>query len=206
VADDAAWRAEVVTAHPVVGRIATLRTAKPAVGPLSQSTTAWVEGAAGEELLGRHLAVLPQTVVVLHDRRVPGTKANIDHIAITPTGVFVVDAKNYAGRVEVRDVGSWFRPDERLYVHGRDRTGLLDGIDRQIETLRAVIGEEVPVHGVLCFVGESWPRLFRRPLTVRNIGVVWPSKLVEQLVAPGPLLPEEVAELASRVALHLPAA
>jgi len=37
----------------------------------------------------------------LHDRRIPPTRANIDHIVIAPTGVYVIDAKNYAGRAQL---------------------------------------------------------------------------------------------------------
>lgn len=56
-------------------------------------------------------------VIALHDRRVPGTKGNIDHLAVGPGGVYIVDAKRYEGKVERRDVGSFFRPDARLYVN-----------------------------------------------------------------------------------------
>lgn len=49
-------------------------------GAVPQATAAWAIGARGEELLGEALAAVPN-LVVLHDRRVPGTKGNIDHIA-----------------------------------------------------------------------------------------------------------------------------
>jgi len=39
----------------------------------------------------------------LHDRRVPGTKANIDHVAVGAGAVWVIDAKRYQGLVEHRD-------------------------------------------------------------------------------------------------------
>jgi hypothetical protein len=55
-----------------------------------QSTTAWDTGAVGEERLGRRLNELSSdTMRVLHDRRIPGTRANIDHIAVTATGIYV---------------------------------------------------------------------------------------------------------------------
>ena len=44
-------------------------------------------------------------VWTLHDRRVPGTRGNIDHIVVGPAGVFVIDAKNYQGKIEVRNRG-----------------------------------------------------------------------------------------------------
>ncbi|MEW5990840.1 MAG: nuclease-related domain-containing protein [Chloroflexota bacterium] len=43
-----------------------------------------------------------------HDRRVPGTRGNIDHIIVAPASVFVVDARAYVGLIEVRNYG-WCR-------------------------------------------------------------------------------------------------
>jgi Nuclease-related domain len=79
---------------------------------------------------------------VLRDRLVPRSGANIDHIAIGPSGVFVIDA--YAGQIEVRDVGGLFRTDEQLYVNKRDRTNLADGVLGQVEVVRAASGDALP--------------------------------------------------------------
>ena len=206
VAEDAAWRNQIVESRPLLGRVATLITPKPVVGPPSQRARAWAEGAAGEELLGRHLATLPDTVRVLHDRRIPGSKANIDHIAVTPSGVFVIDAKNYDGRVEVRDVGPWHRVDDRLLVDGRNRTRLVDGVERQVVTVSAAAPDPIHVQGVLCFVGENWPQMFRRPLKVRAVHVVWPSWLVEHLQRPGALPPDQIRQVAEVLAVAFPPA
>jgi hypothetical protein len=40
--------------------------------------------------------------VVLHDLSMPGTTANIDHLVIQQSAVFVIDAKNYKGIVNIR--------------------------------------------------------------------------------------------------------
>lgn len=45
-----------------------------------------------------------------HDRRIPPTRANIDHIVIAPTGVYVIDAKNYTGRAQLSIKGGIFCP------------------------------------------------------------------------------------------------
>ncbi|HZU72990.1 MAG TPA: nuclease-related domain-containing protein, partial [Acidimicrobiales bacterium] len=106
VAADDAWRSRVKADHPLLGRLATAVTPKPAVGPESQATRAWAEGAAGERRVAEVLASC-SGVIALHDRRIPGTRSNIDHLAVTPTGVFVIDAKRYDGAVEIRDRGGW---------------------------------------------------------------------------------------------------
>jgi hypothetical protein len=72
-------------------------------------------------------------VVLMHDRRVPGRRwANIDHIAIGPTGVTVIDTKSSRGRVQLATAGIINRR-EQLLVNGRERTSQLDSLQRQIE-------------------------------------------------------------------------
>ena len=66
--------------------------------------------------------------VLLHDCKVPKTRGNIDHIAVGPNGIWVIDAKHYKGAVARRDVGGFFREDLRLYVGGRDQTKLVTGV------------------------------------------------------------------------------
>jgi hypothetical protein len=39
--------------------------------------------------------------IAVHDLRVPGSRANIDHVMLGPPGVLVVDSKNWSGTVEV---------------------------------------------------------------------------------------------------------
>ncbi len=70
-------------AHPKLGRLIHSLTDDP------QPTRAWDVGAKGEERLGERLNQLAtDTLRVLHDRRISGSRANIDHLAVTPTGVY----------------------------------------------------------------------------------------------------------------------
>ncbi|HET7182919.1 MAG TPA: nuclease-related domain-containing protein [Candidatus Limnocylindrales bacterium] len=96
----------------------------------------WGKGAVGEEALGAKLSALAEERrVILHDRRIPGSKANIDHLAVTPGGVYVIDAKHYSGRLQQRDLGRWFKTDLRLYVGRRDCTKLLHGSEDQAQVV-----------------------------------------------------------------------
>jgi hypothetical protein len=74
-----------------------------------QPTKAWDVGSWGERALGRYLETLHngESIVVLHDRRIPGTRANIDHLAVTASGIHAIDAKNYTGKVQRVDKGAW---------------------------------------------------------------------------------------------------
>jgi Nuclease-related domain len=72
---------------------------------LRQWRANWEAGAEGERALGAALENLATAGWrVLHDVRWPGRpRANIDHIAVGPGGVVVLDAKNWSGAVTVRD-------------------------------------------------------------------------------------------------------
>lgn len=182
-----------------IGRIAQRLTDDP------QSTKSWSQGAAGEERVAQVLATrLGDRAVVLHDRRVPGTRGNIDHIAVASSGVWVIDAKRYRGKVECREVGGWFRTDLRLYVKGRDRTKLVDGMQWQRDAVvRALGGADVPVRCVLAVVGADWD-LLQRPFTIDDVLVAWPKKLPKLIAALGRLDAAEVDRVAGLLAAALP--
>jgi len=188
-----ARQGRVQDAHPKIGRFLL------AVFDDPQSTRAWSSGAVGEQRLGETLAAIAgPSLRVLHDRRIPRTAANIDHLVVCPTGVFVIDSKHYRnGGPELRVEGGLLRPrTELLYVAGRDRTGLVEGMHKQVGLVRSVLADvpDVPVRGVLCFVRAEWP-LIGGSFTVRDVAVLWPKKLKVLLTEPGPLKTEQIADL-----------
>jgi nuclease-like protein len=199
VAEDAKWREGIKEQRPVLGRLASVLTPKPQITPESQSTKAWKIGAEGERRVAEVLEGAAG-IDVLHDRLVPGGRANIDHIVIGPSGVFVIDAKKYTGQVEARDVGGLFRTDERLYVNNRDRTKLVEGVLWQIDVVRAALGEDfadVEVRGVLCFVGCEWGWIMRTK-RVRSVTALWPTALPDHVSIAGPLS-DRVTEIADHL-------
>ena len=145
-----------------------------------------------------------ETVRLLHDRRMPRSKANIDHLAVTPTGVYVIDAKKYRGRPHLKIDGGLFRPRvKRLMVGSRDCTKLVDGVLKQVDVVRGLLEPGVPVHGVLCFVEADWP-LLGGNFTTRDVHALWPKKLYPNLQAEGPLTAETIAEIHRTLARALP--
>ena len=164
----------VLQSHPRLARLL------PALIREPQSTAAWARGADGEQRVAASLDRLTTCgAVVLHDRHVPGSRANIDHVVVAPSGVWVVDAKRYRGKVECRDRP--FGGDPRLSVDGRDRSKLVAGMTRQVAAVRrAVDCADVPIHPVLCFTGSEWS-LLAKPFTVDGVLVTWPRALARTI-------------------------
>lgn len=171
-----------------------------------QSTRAWAIGAAGEEKLARELASVPG-LRLLNDRRVRGTKANIDHIIIAPAGVFVVDAKNHKGAVELRNRGWFLRPDYRLTVGGRDCSAMAEKMGWQVEAVAAAIADadpRPPITPVLCFLEADWP-VFGAPNEFRGVRLESHRSLKRLLVATTLLDEVQIPELAAVLSVALPA-
>lgn len=168
------------------------------------STRVWAQGAAGERAVAAKLAELEGThVVALHDRKMRradgrSTRANIDHLAVTATGVWVVDAKTHKGALEVRRSGGLFSPRvERLFINGRDKTILLDGLANQVEAVRLsllAVDADLPVHGALCFVGTELPWFGE---SIGGVPLVGRRGLAKLLKKDGPLTAEDRTAIGS---------
>jgi hypothetical protein len=170
-----------------------------------RTTDAWAMGAGGERRVADVLsAALAGRGQVLNDRAVPGGPRNIDHIAVAPSGVWVVDAKVRSGRVRRRDVGPWWRRDRRLFVGSRDESGMAQGVAQQAQLVRSVLADPaIPVAAVLCFVGAEWGS-FARPFRHDGVLVVWPRRLGRIVTQPGSLEAADVERIARRLAAALP--
>lgn len=172
-----------------------------------QSTEAWERGAEGERALANALASVGE-VRVLNDRRVPGSRANIDHIVIASAGVFVVDAKDHGGQVHIVDRGGLFRSDPRLYVGPRDCSRLADNMTWQVDAVEAFLKSvdlaETPVTPALCFVRADWP-FVSRPESFRGVRIE-DRRSIKRLVTSGSVLTAEARDhVAAQLARAFPA-
>ncbi len=173
-----------------------------------QSTRAWATGARGEEKLAKALEGIAG-LRVLHDRRVPGTRGNIDHIVIGPAGIFVVDTKNYQGKIEIRNRGWFLRPDYRLYVGRRDCSGRAAGLGWQVEAVTAALSAAgidplPPVTPVLCFVDGDWP-LFSPPDSYAGVRLEGTKSVRKAVSSPETMDAVAIARLTSVLSVALPA-
>ena len=151
-----------------------------------QQKQAWQAGQVGEERIAALLSQLPVGWRVIHDRRKsPSSPANIDHIAIGPTGVHVVDAKNWTGSLTVVGeqirCGSWPRNQEvQSVIELRDLVAS--------ELSRA--GWPAPVYGVIALANEE---NVSQPLVHRGVAVMPPNYLLPGMTGVSEVLtPEQV--------------
>ncbi|MGO9458336.1 MAG: nuclease-related domain-containing protein [Acidimicrobiales bacterium] len=148
-------------------------------------------------------------MITLHDRRVPRSSANIDHIAVSPSGIYVIDAKyRETGRVERRTSGSIFRPGPpQLWVGKRNCTPLVGKMAGQLSVVMDALegcaaAVNVPVRPMLAFVNAEWG-LFASAIDIAGVLVVWPKEMAKIVVRPGPTTPDAVAAIAHHLASRL---
>jgi hypothetical protein len=178
---------------------------------LRQEERNWLTGAEGEQNLADSLARRCPQVPMLHDRRAPMSRADIDHIAIAPSGVYVIDCKRYKGKIEVA-TPLFGKP--KLKINGRDRTKLIDGLDKQVAHVNAAladIAEDVSVHGCLCFVAPEGfladaglPVL--RTLKINGYPLYYPKRLAKRLNQEGPITADQAQRLQTDLDRRLPSA
>jgi hypothetical protein len=155
------WRAPLVAAAGLVVQILATQTDLPHGGlvglavvvlagwrlrfrPSEQART-WQRGAAGERRTAHLLDRLTRDgFVIFHDLAVPDSPANVDHLAIGPTGVFVIDSKQWTGSVRQSADGlAW-------YNHYRlDRT--LETVRWEADTISRILGTRAAA--LLCVHG-----------------------------------------------------
>jgi hypothetical protein len=140
----------------------------------SPDAVAWRRGAAGERRTARLLGSLERHGwAVLHDLAVPGSRANLDHLAIGPGGVFVIDSKQYRGRLELDPTGRLWHgrfplaPSLRAVSTEADQAALvLTDPDVVVVPVMAIHGAQVPwgkvvTNGVPVIPARRLPRMLR---------------------------------------------
>jgi hypothetical protein len=163
----------------------------------SPDAVAWRRGAAGERRTARLLGPLErQGWAVLHDLAVPGSRANLDHLVIGPGGVFVIDSKQYRGRLQLDPSGQLWHGRYPLAPTLRAVSFEADQAAQVLPDPGVVVLPVVAVHGAQVPWGK---------VVVQGVPVIAARRLPSMLRALPPLLgPERITAVAdqARVRFH----
>ncbi|HEX3426264.1 MAG TPA: nuclease-related domain-containing protein [Acidimicrobiales bacterium] len=151
----------------------------------------WDRGATGEAATAALLHRLPKGFVVLHDRRQPGSRGNIDHLVVGPSGVWVVDSKARRARLRVR----------RRQVWAGGYPIDVEPVRRQAAAVEAALG--VAVRAVVAVHGHG---LRRRGKKIQAVLVLPAGRLVRVLRRRGRRRRTAVGSLAATAERRFPPA
>jgi Nuclease-related domain len=165
----------------------------------SPDAVAWRRGAAGERRTARLLDPLErQGWAVLHDLAVPGSRANLDHLVIGPGGVFVVDSKQYRGRLQLDPSGRLWHGRHPLAPTLRAVSFEADQAAQVLPDPGVVVLPVVAVHGAQVPWGK---------VVVEGVPVLAARRLPSMLRSlPAVLGPERVAAVADQARIRFRAA
>ncbi len=152
---------------------------------VSAEASAWRKGARGERRTARRLRRLVRRgYVAFHDLAMPGSRANIDHLLIGPTGVFVIDSKQYTGRIRQT-------PDGHVWHNYYPMDEQLQTVRAEAQAVETIL--DTPVIPLLCVHGASvqWGGL-----AAQGVAIVPAGQLGGALGADVVLSAEQVAVLA----------
>lgn len=166
----------------------------------------WVKGAAGEYLMDLSLHKhVNEGAVILTDRSVPGTKSNIDHIVVAPSGVWIIDSKNWRGKIEYKPT-SKFGGETRLFVNNKDRTSEVEAIFNLVIPVAQIIEDRsVPINPALVFIEGDWSStstariLASKPYQHLRVWISWPKAIWKKINEPGPLDADAIERIGARL-------
>ncbi|MDA0989435.1 MAG: nuclease-related domain-containing protein [Verrucomicrobia bacterium] len=158
----------------------------------------FIKGARGEARVARILSFLPSSYTVFHGLSIPTQGearmgGDIDHVVVGPAGIFLVETKQWRGRIELQN--------DRLMVDGfePDRPPL-EQVTKSSNALRAGLrtacGKPFDVLPVICFVGGA--------IAGGRLGhagvVICSDTHLEQVLLEGRELPLSVEDQAAAIA------
>lgn len=158
-----------------------------------------IKGMYGEfkvsQLLKKHLQ--PPTYQVLNDVTIPSVNGTtqVDHVVVSPYGIFVLETKNYSGWV----FGS--ARDAQWTQTARGRKSRFQNPIRQnyahVKALEAVTGQDEAVfHSIVVFVGDA---IFK---TMIPDGVCFTADLIDRIKLKGKRLLSESEVIAATQAIR----
>lgn len=165
----------------------------------SREAARWHAGAAGERRTAERLRLLEREGwTVLHDRALPGSRANVDHLAISPHGrVYLPDTKRWSARRALAVNNG------RLFHGTQDVTRRLSGLLHEAQAVAHLLG--VPVQPLAVMDGPPLPAA---GLSLNGLPVIPADQLctrLRSLNATDRTAPHPQAELAAAAERLLPA-
>lgn len=162
---------------------------------LEAEAGAWSAGAEGERRVAASLGRLGHGWYVHHDRLLrPGRgQTNLDHVVVGPSGVYLVDTKNWAGGTSVHENNLW-QHTSKSSPKGRE----LDNVSRFAAEMERGLG--LPVVPVIALAGSQASSFGRQ--RVRGVEIIPSDELVAWLLAQPATSDAVGTELLSRRVAH----
>lgn len=119
----------------------------------------FIKGLEGENFVLKQLNTLPVDYYVFHDVTLPDGRGNIDHIVVGPTGLFVIETKNYSGKYKING-NQWYYYKDNKYIKINKNPGaqlIRNTLDLKsfLET-KGINKSEIYANGIVAFIQNKY--------------------------------------------------
>jgi hypothetical protein len=135
----------------------------------------WSKGAKGEKIVAKKLKKLPKKYTAIRDVKIPNMGGDIDHVVVGPTGIYVIETKNYKPT---------YIPDEDCWYHTSGRVSQLNPakqvklqVSKLNKFLEPKLGKKlnkVTIFPVICPINHNL--IFKNK--IKSYEIVYPEDLV----------------------------
>jgi hypothetical protein len=128
----------------------------------------WMKGDKGEKLVSSYLEDLPSGYFTFNDVNIPGGKGNFDHIVIGPTGIFLIETKNYSGFFKIYGNDWYSRSSSQKMKRNPGNQVKLNALDLS-KFLNKKLNRKIWVTGVVSLIKSNF-KVVKKPEYYAVIG------------------------------------
>jgi len=121
----------------------------------------WIKGDEGEKLVSLYLEDLPGGYFTFNDVTIPGGKGNFDHVVIGPTGIFLIETKNYSGFFKIYGNDWYKRSSGQKMERNPGNQVRLNALDLS-KFLNKKLGRRIWITGVVTLINNNF-KVIKKP-------------------------------------------
>ena len=112
----------------------------------------YLKGARGEEWVSNQLAFLDSNNSIFNGIKLNDIKSNFDHVVLSPSGIFLIETKNWSGKVNFSN--NSISIDNKMLKNSPIKQ-VKDSALELIDYLNCKQLKTIPVRPILCFLGSD---------------------------------------------------
>lgn len=138
----------------------------------------WGKGAKGEKIVAKKLNKLSRKYIILNEVKIPNLGGDIDHIVVGPTGIYIIETKNYSPT---------YIPDENVWYHKSGRIAEVNParqVKLQTSKLNNFINhkmktksDKISVHSIISPINHNIIYKYK----INSYKIVYPENLVHYI-------------------------
>ncbi|AUB56118.1 nuclease [Methanobacterium subterraneum] len=138
----------------------------------------WSKGAKGEKIVAKKLKKLPKKYTAIRDVKIPKLGGDIDHVVVGPTGIYVIETKNYKPTY-IPDEDCWYHTSGRVSSQNPAKQVKLQ-VSKLNDFLKPKLGKKLNKTAINPVISPINHNLILKK-DIKSYEIVYPEDLVSYL-------------------------